>query len=96
MDLSAAGPAWRRTADIGRDRAFVLGGGGGNFGASCSASGCGVRANCLYWFNSFSPDDSNLHVLSVGDGGVETVVPPPFDQHASSGVHKPFWLVPTT
>ncbi|BAF24971.1 uncharacterized protein [Oryza sativa Japonica Group] len=95
MDFSAAGPAWRRTADIGGDRAFVLGGGGGgNFGASCSASGCGVRANCLYWFNSFSPDDYNLHVLSVGDGGVETVAPPPFE-HASC-VHKPFWLVPTT
>lgn len=95
MDFSAAGPAWRRTADIGGDRAFVLGGGGGgNFGASCSASGCGVRANCLYWFNSFSPDDNNLHVLSVGDGGVETVAPPPFE-HASC-VHKPFWLVPTT
>nr|BAD26095.1 hypothetical protein [Oryza sativa Japonica Group] len=73
MDFSAAapGPAWRRATDIG-DRAFLVGGDNSS-GASCSASGCGVKANRIYWINGFSEDEKrNLYVFSVEDGSVET------------------------
>uniref|UniRef100_A0A0E0M0Q4 KIB1-4 beta-propeller domain-containing protein n=1 Tax=Oryza punctata TaxID=4537 RepID=A0A0E0M0Q4_ORYPU len=89
MDFSAA-PAWRRTTDIG-DRAFVVG--GDNFcGASCSASGCGVKANHIYWLNDFSEDEKrNLYVFSVEDRSVETV--DTFEPLPGAPRQTPFWLV---
>ncbi|CAM0876761.1 unnamed protein product [Alopecurus aequalis] len=86
MDFSEP-PSWRKTCCI-RDQAFLLG--VSNFAASCSASGCGLKANCVYWLNCFSEKNSDLHVVSLEDGtsGVvkqfENVV----------GVQKPSWIVP--
>uniref|UniRef100_K4A3F2 KIB1-4 beta-propeller domain-containing protein n=2 Tax=Setaria italica TaxID=4555 RepID=K4A3F2_SETIT len=79
--------AFRRTDDIG-DRAFLLG--ASNFGASCSASDHGLKANCLYWVNRFSEDHGNLHVYNVKDGSLEIIQT--FGS-ASTG-QKPFWILP--
>ncbi|EEC84499.1 hypothetical protein OsI_31188 [Oryza sativa Indica Group] len=92
MDFSAAapGPAWRRATDIG-DRAFLVGGDNSS-GASCSASGCGVKANRIYWINGFSEDEKrNLYVFSVEDGSVETF--DTFESLPGAPRQTPFWLV---
>ncbi|XP_037432375.1 uncharacterized protein LOC119299226 [Triticum dicoccoides] len=86
MDFSDP-PAWRKTDCIG-DRAFILG--RSNFAASCSASGYGLKPNCVYWVNSLSEKNSDLHVLGLQDGSSEIVKQ--FDNVL--GVEKPFWIVP--
>ncbi|XBI78851.1 hypothetical protein VPH35_088465 [Triticum aestivum] len=86
MDFSDP-PAWRKTDCIG-DRVFLLG--DSNFAASCSASGCGLKPNCVYWVNCFSEENSDLHVLGLRDGSSEIVKR--FENVL--GVHKPFWVVP--
>ncbi|KAF7063722.1 hypothetical protein CFC21_070218 [Triticum aestivum] len=86
MDFSEP-PAWRKTDCIG-DRAFLLG--RSNFAASCSASGCGLKPNCVYWVNSLSEKNSDLHVLGLQDGSSEIVKQ--FENVLD--VRKPFWVVP--
>ena len=86
MDFSDP-PAWRKTDCIG-DRAFILG--RSNFAASCSASGCGLKPNCVYWVNSLSEKNSDLHVLGLQDGSSEIVKQ--FENVLD--VRKPFWVVP--
>uniref|UniRef100_A0A453JU07 KIB1-4 beta-propeller domain-containing protein n=2 Tax=Aegilops tauschii TaxID=37682 RepID=A0A453JU07_AEGTS len=86
MDFSEP-PAWRKTDCIG-NRAFLLS--GSNFAASCSASGCGLKPNCVYWVNSLSEKNSDLHVLGLQDGSSEIVKQ--FENVL--GVRKPFWIIP--
>ncbi|KAM3272377.1 hypothetical protein ACQJBY_042493 [Aegilops geniculata] len=86
MDFSEP-PAWRKTDCIG-DRTFLLS--GSNFAASCSASGCGLKPNCVYWVNCFKEENSDLHLLGLRDGSSEIVKR--FENVL--GVHKPFWVVP--
>ncbi|KAL6846635.1 hypothetical protein ACP4OV_024083 [Aristida adscensionis] len=88
MDSSAM--AWHAVDGLGDDRAFLLGGSNNSFGASCSASRCGLRADCLYWLHCFSADNNILHVYDVKDGTWETVKM--FDSALAD--HKPFWIVP--
>jgi hypothetical protein len=86
MDFSEP-PSWRKTSCIG-DRAFLLG--DSNFAASCSASGCRLKANCVYWVNCFSEENSDLHILSL-EGDTSGIVKR-FENVV--GVQKPSWIMP--
>ncbi|VAI28454.1 unnamed protein product [Triticum turgidum subsp. durum] len=86
MDFSEP-PAWRKTDCIG-DRAFILG--KSNFAASCSASGCGLKPNCVYWLNCLSSENSDLHVFGLKDGSSEIVKQ--FENVV--GLRKSWWIVP--
>uniref|UniRef100_A0ACD5Y2G5 Uncharacterized protein n=1 Tax=Avena sativa TaxID=4498 RepID=A0ACD5Y2G5_AVESA len=86
MDFASA--VWRRTEDVG-DRALLLG--DENFAASCSASGCGLRANCVYWMNCFGEGGSILYAMDLHGSGAEELM----RRGNSPGVPpRPFWVLP--
>ncbi|XP_003575520.1 uncharacterized protein LOC100834639 [Brachypodium distachyon] len=88
MDFCSEPPAWRRTRCVGDDRAFLLG--CSNFAAACPASGCGLKANCVYWVNGFGEENSELRVFRIDDGSSELLRR--FEN--GQGDQKPFWIVP--